>query len=55
MNGYVVATIMAVQIFFLALLIYTKNPFATFLTNPPPDGQGLAPALQHFWMVIHTP
>jgi cytochrome c-type biogenesis protein CcmF len=55
MIGYVVATIMVVQIFFLALLIYTKNPFATFLTNPPVDGKGLNPALQNYWMVIHPP
>src|SRR6185312_7808437 len=55
MIGYVVATIMGVQLFFLALLIYTKNPFATFLTNPPVDGKGLNPALQNYWMVIHPP
>src|SRR3569623_1577204 len=55
MIGYVVATIMGVLIFFLALLIYTKNPFATFLTNPPIDGKGLNPALQNYWMVIHPP
>ncbi|MBV8755805.1 MAG: cytochrome c biogenesis protein CcsA [Deltaproteobacteria bacterium] len=55
MIGYVVGTIMAVQLFFLALLIYTKNPFATFLTNPPVDGKGLNPALQNYWMVIHPP
>jgi cytochrome c-type biogenesis protein CcmF len=55
MIGYVVATIMVVQVFFLALLIYTKNPFATFLTNPPVDGKGLNPALQNYWMVIHPP
>jgi cytochrome c-type biogenesis protein CcmF len=55
MIGYVVATIMVVQLFFLSLLIYTKNPFATFLTNPPVDGKGLNPALQNYWMVIHPP
>ena len=55
MIGYVVATIMVVQIFFLALLIYVKNPFATFLTQPPQDGQGLNPLLQNYWMVIHPP
>jgi cytochrome c-type biogenesis protein CcmF len=55
MIGYVVATIMVVQIFFLALLIYVKNPFATFMTAPPIDGQGLNPLLQNYWMVIHPP
>ena len=55
MIGYVVATILAVQVFFLALLIYSKNPFATFLTAPPLDGKGLNPLLQNYWMVIHPP
>ncbi|HEY1555034.1 MAG TPA: cytochrome c-type biogenesis CcmF C-terminal domain-containing protein [Kofleriaceae bacterium] len=55
MIGYVVATIMIVQIFFLSLLIFTKNPFATFLTTPPVDGKGLNPLLQNYWMVIHPP
>jgi cytochrome c-type biogenesis protein CcmF len=55
MIGYVVATIMAVQVFFLTLLLFTKNPFSTFLTTPPIDGQGLNPLLQNYWMVIHPP
>jgi cytochrome c-type biogenesis protein CcmF len=55
MIGYVVATIMAVQLFFLALLVFTKHPFATFLTEPPADGRGLNPLLQNYWMVIHPP
>ena len=45
MIGYVVATIMVVQVFFLSLLIFTKNPFSTFLTTPPIEGQGLNPLL----------
>jgi cytochrome c-type biogenesis protein CcmF len=55
MIGYVVATIMVVQVFFLSLLIFTKNPFSTFLTMPPVEGQGLNPLLQNYWMVIHPP
>jgi cytochrome c-type biogenesis protein CcmF len=55
MIGYVVATIMVVQVFFLSLLIFTKNPFATFLTLPPHEGKGLNPLLQNYWMVIHPP
>ena len=55
MIGYVVAVIMVVQLFFLALLIYNKNPFATSLTTPPDDGKGLNPLLQNYWMVIHPP
>jgi len=55
MIGYVVATIMIVQVFFLSLLIFTKNPFATSITSAPIDGQGLNPLLQNYWMVIHPP
>jgi len=55
MIGFVVATIMVVQVFFLSLLIFTKNPFATFLTAPPVEGKGLNPLLQNYWMVIHPP
>ncbi len=55
MIGFVVATIMVVQVFFLSLLIFTKNPFSTFLTSPPTEGQGLNPLLQNYWMVIHPP
>ena len=55
MIGYVVATIMATQVFFLAVAIYSKNPFATFITDVPVDGKGLNPLLQNYWMVIHPP
>lgn len=55
MMGFVVATIMVVQLFFLSLLIFHKNPFSTYLANPPSDGQGLNPLLQNYWMVIHPP
>ena len=55
MIGYVVAVIMGVQVFFLAILIYSKNPFATFLTEAPIQGKGLNPLLQTYWMVIHPP
>src|SRR3989475_12459947 len=52
---YVVATISAVQMFFLYLMVVHKNPFTTFLTNVPADGQGLNPLLQNYWMAIHPP
>ena len=55
MIGYVVFVIMVVEVFFLALLIYNKNPFATWLTAAPADGKGLNPLLQNYWMVIHPP
>src|SRR4051812_27741663 len=52
---YVVATISTVQMFFLYLMVVHKNPFSTFLTAAPADGEGLNPLLQNYWMVIHPP
>src|SRR6188508_3343985 len=52
---YVVATIAVVQMFFLYLMVVHKNPFTTFLTNAPVEGEGLSPLLQNFYMAIHPP
>src|SRR5437660_10658610 len=52
---YVVATIAVVQMFFLYLMVVHKNPFTTYLTSAPADGQGLNPLLQNYWMAIHPP
>src|SRR5947208_2382423 len=52
---YVVATISVVQMFFLYLMVVHKNPFTTFLTNAPSEGEGLNPLLQNFYMAIHPP
>src|ERR1700686_353801 len=52
---YVVATISTVQMFFLYLMVVHKNPFTTYLSAAPADGQGLNPLLQNFYMVIHPP
>ena len=52
---YVVAIIAVVQAFFLFLMIIHNNPFETYLTQSPADGQGLNPLLQNFYMVIHPP
>src|SRR5256885_3392930 len=52
---YVVATISTVEMFFLYLMVVHKNPFTTFVTNPPVDGTGLNPLLQNYWMAIHPP
>lgn len=51
-----------VNIFFLTILS-AKSPFAPlpagmlsqFVGGVPPDGQGLNPLLQNYWMVIHPP
>src|ERR1700704_7077174 len=52
---YVIATISTVQMFFLYLMVVHKNPFSTFLTRVPADGEGLNPLLQNYWMAIHPP
>ena len=52
---YVVAIISAVQLFFLFVMIFHKDPFATFLVEGPQDGRGLNPLLQNPYMVIHPP
>src|SRR5882724_10707070 len=52
---YVVATISTVQMFFLYLMVVHKNPFTTYLTNAPTEGEGLNPLLQNFYMAIHPP
>jgi len=52
---YVVATISTVNMFFLFLMVIHKNPFTTFLTSAPAEGEGLNPLLQNFYMAIHPP
>jgi cytochrome c-type biogenesis protein CcmF len=52
---YVVAVVSAVQMFFLFLMLVHNNPFGTYITPTPPDGEGLNPLLQNYWMVIHPP
>ncbi len=52
---WVVAVISVVQMFFLFLMVVHNNPFETFLTRLPTEGQGLNPLLQNYYMVIHPP
>jgi cytochrome c-type biogenesis protein CcmF len=52
---YVIATISVVQMFFLYLMVVHKNPFTTYLTAAPAEGQGLNPLLQNVYMAIHPP
>lgn len=49
---YVNATLLATSTFFLSLLVFAANPFER-VGFIPPDGQGLNPLLQNYWMVIH--
>jgi cytochrome c-type biogenesis protein CcmF len=52
---YVVATISVVQMFFIFLMIVHRNPFTTYLTTSPAEGEGLNPLLQNVYMAIHPP
>jgi cytochrome c-type biogenesis protein CcmF len=55
LQPYVIATLMAIVLFFCILMAFAANPFATNLAGPRADGDGLNPALQNYWMVIHPP
>jgi cytochrome c-type biogenesis protein CcmF len=52
----VLSTLMVIQGFFLALMIFEANPFETFRINEPPvNGRGLEPLLQNPAMTFHPP
>ena len=51
---YTTATLMVVQIFFIAVMAFMANPFDK-LPFIPPDGEGINPLLTHFGMFFHPP
>ncbi|MFQ5793111.1 MAG: heme lyase CcmF/NrfE family subunit, partial [Acidobacteriota bacterium] len=51
---YVSATLIAVELFFIGLLVFVTNPFEK-LAATPPDGAGLNPLLQNHGMIFHPP
>ena len=51
---YVTATLMGMLGFFLAVMLFLANPFAT-QSPAPPDGQGINPLLTHPGMFFHPP
>ncbi|MEA2752425.1 MAG: cytochrome c-type biosis protein CcmF, partial [Myxococcales bacterium] len=55
LQPYIIATLMAVVIFFCVLMAFAANPFATGVSGARPDGEGLNPLLQNFYMIIHPP
>ncbi|HUK35179.1 MAG TPA: cytochrome c-type biogenesis CcmF C-terminal domain-containing protein, partial [Vicinamibacterales bacterium] len=55
LQPYVIATLMAVVIFFCVLMAFAANPFSTSVAGARTDGEGLNPLLQNYWMVIHPP
>jgi cytochrome c-type biogenesis protein CcmF len=55
LQPYVIATLMAVVVFFAVLMTFAANPFSTSIAGARPDGEGLNPLLQNFYMIIHPP
>ncbi len=49
---FVNSALLATLLFFLTLLVFSANPFER-VGILPPDGRGLNPLLQNYWMVIH--
>ncbi len=52
MMPYVNSVLLATSLFFLTLLVFATDPFKR-VGFVPPDGQGLNPLLQNYWMIIH--
>ncbi|HEX3770951.1 MAG TPA: cytochrome c-type biogenesis CcmF C-terminal domain-containing protein [Polyangiaceae bacterium] len=55
LQPFIIATLMAIVLFFCILMAFAANPFATNVAGMRADGDGLNPALQNYWMVIHPP
>jgi cytochrome c-type biogenesis protein CcmF len=51
---YAQAVLFGMAIFFVGLIVFFANPFAT-RPNPPTEGAGLDPLLRHTTMMIHPP
>src|SRR5579871_1221585 len=51
---WVTAALMAIAVFFLAILTFVTDPFE-LLAAPAREGQDLNPLLQNYWMMIHPP
>ena len=45
----------ALVTFFAVLMLFAANPFSTAVAGAEPDGEGLNPLLQNYWMMIHPP
>src|SRR5580692_463142 len=59
MMPYVVAVMMATQVFFLTLVVFIESPFKVLAVGKRVvdvgDGQGLSALLQYWTMIIHPP
>ena len=55
LQPYFFVTLASIFAFFVILMLFAANPFATYAGAAPPDGEGLNPLLQNYWMTIHPP
>jgi cytochrome c-type biogenesis protein CcmF len=55
LQPFVIATLMVIIGFFAILMLFSANPFETNIAGSRPDGEGLNPLLQNYWMIIHPP
>lgn len=55
LQPYVIATLMVIISFFAIIMLFAANPFETSIAGARPDGEGLNPLLQNYWMIIHPP
>ncbi|WP_394844618.1 cytochrome c biogenesis protein CcsA [Pendulispora brunnea] len=55
LQPYIIATMMAVVLFFCVLMAFAANPFSTSVGGARGDGEGLNVLLQDFYMIIHPP
>ncbi len=55
LQPYVIATLMAIVLFFCVLMAFSANPFSVGMGGARADGEGLNPLLQNFYMIIHPP
>jgi cytochrome c-type biogenesis protein CcmF len=46
---------MVIVAFFAVLMLFAANPFEASIAGARPDGDGLNPLLQNYWMIIHPP
>jgi cytochrome c-type biogenesis protein CcmF len=55
LQPYIIATLMAVVLFFTVVMTFSANPFSESVAGAAMDGQGMNPLLQDFYMIIHPP
>jgi cytochrome c-type biogenesis protein CcmF len=55
LQPYIIATLMGIISFFMVLMLFAANPFEASIAGARPDGDGLNPLLQNYWMIIHPP